>query len=245
MSTTTAIQCLTQTPLRAMQSDALGTYVRNELVGIAVKLVHIKPYVQELWRRFENGETILGCTNKKQFCENVLQRSPRAVRFMLAGGNPGNERRTLELESGGEMISPQQEHSLKRVRAFGDFILAGLMMEELRCAAAEETTALSDRLTVPTHALIGLKIDARLAGFGEWNGEGELHKSWAQHFIPAGTADPCKPGCEFCRAADAEKLPEVQAEIRKEWVDGVRTEYLSPLSRRIQANYQTEYLKNR
>lgn len=120
---------------RSMKSEALGVYVRDELVGIATKLVTIKPYVEELWRRFENGETILGCSTKKEFCEQVLQRTPRAVRYMLEGGNPDNAKQLTE-----EIISPRTERQadiLARIRGLGDYVLAGLFVETFRLVNAE------------------------------------------------------------------------------------------------------------
>jgi hypothetical protein len=83
-----------------LDSETLGLFVRDGIVAVATKLVELKPYVQELWNRFDRGEVILGCSTRKQFCEQVLQRTPRAVRYMLEGGNPNNKR--------GEIISPQQ-----------------------------------------------------------------------------------------------------------------------------------------
>jgi hypothetical protein len=60
----------------AMASEALGLFVQ------------------------EGGQVILGCTTKKQFCEEVLRRTPRAVRYLLDGGNH---------HRGGETVSPSPE----------------------------------------------------------------------------------------------------------------------------------------
>src|ERR1051325_4680050 len=70
-----------------MDSESLGAFVRDGLIGVATKLVELKPYVEELWNRFDRGEVILSCSTRKEFCQQVLQRTPRAVRYMLEGGN--------------------------------------------------------------------------------------------------------------------------------------------------------------
>jgi hypothetical protein len=70
-----------------MDSENLGVFVRDGMIGVVTKLVELKPYVEELWTRFERGEVILGCSTRKEFCQQVLQRTPRAVRYMLEGGN--------------------------------------------------------------------------------------------------------------------------------------------------------------
>jgi hypothetical protein len=94
---TTAIVAL-PTP-QEMDSKTLGMFVQDSIIGAATKLATLKPYVEELWLRFERGNvTILGCSNKKDFCLQVLERTRRAVQYMLAGGNPGNAKRS-------EMIS--------------------------------------------------------------------------------------------------------------------------------------------
>jgi hypothetical protein len=90
-SWTTAIvkaQPLADTNLCAkMESESLGIFVRDGMIGVVTKLVGLKPYVEELWTRFDRGEVILRCSTRKEFCQQVLQRTPRAVRYMLEGGN--------------------------------------------------------------------------------------------------------------------------------------------------------------
>jgi hypothetical protein len=54
------------------------------------QLRDLEPMIRRLWAEFEalkTGETILGCTTKKQFCEERLRRTPRAIQYLLAGGN--------------------------------------------------------------------------------------------------------------------------------------------------------------
>ncbi len=90
---------------RKMQSEALARYIKTSMLK---SFAELKPYIEELWTRFDalkDGETIAGCTTRKEYCENVLNRTPRAVRYMLHGGNPANSQRPA-LPARGEIISP-------------------------------------------------------------------------------------------------------------------------------------------
>ena len=82
-------------PLK-MKSEALGLYVSQQMTTVLTVLSDLKPYIEELWARFDTGEVILGCSTRREFCEQVLQRTPRAVRYMLEGGNHNR----------GETVSP-------------------------------------------------------------------------------------------------------------------------------------------
>jgi hypothetical protein len=72
-----------------MKSEQLAEYVAKTGWGdVLAKLVHLKPYVQVLWDRFDGlkgSETIAGCRTKAEFCEVCLHRSIRAVQYMLYG----------------------------------------------------------------------------------------------------------------------------------------------------------------
>ncbi len=68
--------------------EELALRVIGHVDAINVKLAELKPYIERLWSEFENlpdGETIAGCYTKAEFCEKRLRRTPRAVRYMLAG----------------------------------------------------------------------------------------------------------------------------------------------------------------
>jgi hypothetical protein len=60
-------------------------------VGAAFsKLAEHKKEIRELWAAFDNlqpGEMIKGCTTKTEFAQQHLHRTPRAIRYMLRGGN--------------------------------------------------------------------------------------------------------------------------------------------------------------
>lgn len=78
--------------------EALAARVVEQVTVLGPKLVDLKADIDALWLEFENlepGETIMGCRTKKAFCETYLNRTPRAVRFMLAGGYPASARRAV------------------------------------------------------------------------------------------------------------------------------------------------------
>jgi len=79
----------------------------SRMEGFAAKLKTLEDDLRALWLDFENlkaGDTILGCATKKEFCEKKLGRTPRAIQYMLAGGNPNNTR--------SEIISPVESSIL-------------------------------------------------------------------------------------------------------------------------------------
>lgn len=87
----------------SLSNDALSSHVENGVLGVGKALADLRPYIEELWTRFdvlEPGQTIRGCRTRKQYCAKVLQRTPRAVRYMLDGGNPISKR--------GETVSPAE-----------------------------------------------------------------------------------------------------------------------------------------
>jgi hypothetical protein len=82
--------------------EALAQRVITGCSLLAPKLRALADDIRALWAEFEAlqpGEAICGCTTKKEFCTNHLGRTPRAVRYLLAGGNPRR----------GETISPAPE----------------------------------------------------------------------------------------------------------------------------------------
>jgi hypothetical protein len=78
------------------QREYLAKLVIYEFATTCVKLVDLAAAIRELWKEFENlpqGETILGCRTKTEFCEKHLHRKLRTIQYMLAGGNPHNKTR--------------------------------------------------------------------------------------------------------------------------------------------------------
>jgi hypothetical protein len=96
---------------RIQAREALAQRIVEKCSVMLVALADLEVDIRSLWKEFERlptGETILGCTTKKEFCEKKLGRTPRAVRYMLDGGNPNN---------GGEIISPAKAGTLAEATA--------------------------------------------------------------------------------------------------------------------------------
>lgn len=56
----------------------------------------IATYVRQLrcdFRALKPGETIMECKTWTAFCKKVLKRTTRAVRYIIAGGNPRSKRK--------------------------------------------------------------------------------------------------------------------------------------------------------
>lgn len=84
------------------QREALAAKVVEGVQDVCVKLATLEADIRLLWSEFEalrGTEPIAGCYTKKEFCERVLHRSPRAVRYMLDGGNH-NRRETVSPADG-------------------------------------------------------------------------------------------------------------------------------------------------
>lgn len=83
---------------QGMKSEELAEHVaKNGWGDVLVKLGQLKPYVEVLWDRFgglKGKDTIAGCRTKREFCEKRLNRSIRAVQFMLYGRTPKKAERT-------------------------------------------------------------------------------------------------------------------------------------------------------
>jgi len=76
--------------VRSMDSEALGRYVAESIAGVLRRLEDLRPYYEELWRRFDqlqDGETICGCVTRTEYCAKILHRSIRSVQFALYGRN--------------------------------------------------------------------------------------------------------------------------------------------------------------
>src|SRR6266851_467649 len=76
--------------------EALARRVITAVGTLTVSLKSLEADVRLLWEEFDrlkSGETILGCRTRKEFCTRHLDRTPRAVRYMLKGGNPVVKRR--------------------------------------------------------------------------------------------------------------------------------------------------------
>jgi hypothetical protein len=84
------------------EAENLARHIISRMDSVTAKLKSLEDDIRRLWLEFDKlktGETILGCATKKEFCERKLNRTPRAIRYMLDGGNLSNQR-------GEEIISP-------------------------------------------------------------------------------------------------------------------------------------------
>jgi hypothetical protein len=82
--------------------NALARAVVKQIKSLLVELKDLEEDIRQLWVEFDHlpaGEKILDCSTKKQFCEKQLGRTPRAVRYMLDGGN----------HKRGETVSPMRD----------------------------------------------------------------------------------------------------------------------------------------
>jgi len=86
--------------------EVLSNHVRENFNGSMLSLRQLEPVIGEILRRFKhlprkmgvNGEysTIAGHRTFKSWCAGVLKRTPRAVRYMLAGGNKNRQKSVKE-----------------------------------------------------------------------------------------------------------------------------------------------------
>jgi hypothetical protein len=84
------------------EAENLARNIISRMDSVTAKLKNLEDDIRRLWLEFDklkSDETILGCATKKEFCERKLNRTPRAVRYMLDGGNLSNQRTE-------EIISP-------------------------------------------------------------------------------------------------------------------------------------------
>ena len=79
------------TSLSAMDSETLGGIVQDRASGLGIKMRDLKPFILEIWRRLEEGETICGCRSKKQFADKIFNRTQRSVQLLLAQKEEFNE----------------------------------------------------------------------------------------------------------------------------------------------------------
>jgi hypothetical protein len=95
----------------AKRREAIARRVVQGMKVLSVKLMDLEEDIRALWSEFEglkDGETIMGCSTKQEFCIKILDRTPRAVRYMLTGGNPVANR-------AGETVSPSDGRGITEV----------------------------------------------------------------------------------------------------------------------------------
>ena len=125
---------------QGMQSEHLAEYVvTNGWGDVLVRLKQLKPYIEILWDRFDElkgTETIAGCRTKEEFCEKRLNRSIRAVQYMLYGRTPkkANSARSGKQPKAGqeEIVSDNSNDAIPPAEAadgatLGDPSMSGLV----------------------------------------------------------------------------------------------------------------------
>jgi hypothetical protein len=72
----------------SMDSDALARYVADQTAGVLHRLADLRPFYEELWKRFEElpkGQKILGCETRTAYAETILGKSMRSIQYALYG----------------------------------------------------------------------------------------------------------------------------------------------------------------
>jgi hypothetical protein len=95
---------------RKLDNELLAAHVQ---AGMVKAFAELKPFIEELWKRFDalnDYETIAGCKTRKEYCAKVLDRTPRAVQYMMAGGNPVIKRKPAASET---VSLPRKEKPIK------------------------------------------------------------------------------------------------------------------------------------
>jgi hypothetical protein len=103
-------------------AENLARHIISRLDSVAAKLKSLEGDIRRLWIEFDNlktGETILGCATKKEFCEKRLNRTPRAIQYLLAGQSNPADRPRSELSSPVAGVSPAEPSALHHGAAHG------------------------------------------------------------------------------------------------------------------------------
>lgn len=72
-------------PPQEMTDDEIGRYCADGLAGVLRRAAELKPYFEDVWRRFAAGHTILECRTRTEYCNQILHCSMRRVQHILYG----------------------------------------------------------------------------------------------------------------------------------------------------------------
>jgi hypothetical protein len=78
----------TPAQLQTDTSTAAREALAQKVAAAFARLADHKEDIERLWQEFaslQDGETIMGCATKTEFCERVLGRSIRAIQYLLNG----------------------------------------------------------------------------------------------------------------------------------------------------------------
>lgn len=178
------------------QREALAQRVADGVTAACAKLAEYRADIEALWQEFaalKPGETIMGCTSKTQFCDVVLNRSMRAVQYMLNGGNPDNQKQREIISRPKPAIKPkQQERLLKAATIVGTELIPAFEkggdieapireLKKISFDSAELNNILDSQIATPNDAATAIRAkygDVDVAFFIEAKDEGE-------HFVSA------------------------------------------------------------
>ncbi len=98
----------------SMDSEALGQYIANQTAGVLRHLEDLRPFYEELWKRFDKllkGQKILDCSTRTEYCEKILHRTIRSVQHALYGRRSLNARISTIVENlqSEQLIEKDQE----------------------------------------------------------------------------------------------------------------------------------------
>lgn len=114
-----------QKNLRKLDGEKLGEYIEGKFGGVCTTLCHLQPLIEEMKQRFDllprgrrtdgTYATIRGCRSFKEWVENRLHRTARAVYYLLAGGNPQNKQLKLARRQANQAKEEQQRGTPEKV----------------------------------------------------------------------------------------------------------------------------------
>ena len=111
-----------------MNKEELAQRVIAAVDGLAPKLAELEEDIRALWVEFEKlskGQTIAGCRTKTEFCRRHLNRTPRAIQYLLSGRREQSSREFAAV--GGDEENPTTRQQMI------DFLwdVQGVLPEEL------------------------------------------------------------------------------------------------------------------
>jgi hypothetical protein len=75
-----------------MTPEARAIFVASKLEQCGGQIAFYVRQLRSDFRALKTGNTIMGCETWTDFCKKVLKRTTRAVRYIIAGGNPRRKR---------------------------------------------------------------------------------------------------------------------------------------------------------
>jgi hypothetical protein len=95
-----------------MNNEELAKRVIAAVDGLAPKLAELEADIRALWAEFEKlpkGQTIAGCRTKTEFCRRHLNRTPRAIQYLLSGRREQSSREFAAVNGDEENPTTRQQ----------------------------------------------------------------------------------------------------------------------------------------